>query len=184
MKRGLKSYSIRLALEVRDEFNVTVDGDFNPYEFANDYGIPVISLGSLEGPARDHFYSRNNGTLSGALIRDGNGFVILDNDSHWPTRRRATMAHEISHFLLEHDFFRALESNDRGCGLAADQEEEANFLAGELLIPTDGAIKHALRGRSIEEVARFHGVSVEFARWRMNTSGARIIARRWRDKLA
>lgn len=184
MKRGMKSYSIRLALEIRNEFNLPVEGQFDPYEFAHEYGIPVVALGELKGPARDYFYDPKNGTLSGALVKNGNGFVILDNDSHPTTRRRATISHEISHFLFEHEFSRALESNVRGCGLGASQEEEANFLSGELLIPTDGAIRHALKGRSNEQVARFHGVSVELARWRMNASGARIIAQRWRDRSA
>jgi len=184
MRRGFKSYSTRLALEIRNEFNVSLDGQFDPYEFANEYGIPVVALGTLQGPGRDHFYHLRSGTLSGALIKNGNGFIILDNDAHSTTRRRATISHEISHFVFEHEFSSVLSLSDRECGLGAEQEEEAKCLAGELLIPTDGAIRHALKGRSDEQVARFHGVSVDFARWRMNMSGARKIARRARGRSA
>jgi len=184
MKRGFKANSTRLALEIRAEFHVAIEGQFDPYEFAVEYGIPVVELGTLEGPARDHFYHSTSGTLSGALIKNGNGFAILDNDAHPTTRRRATISHEISHYLLEHEFASVLSSNERGCGIEAEQEEEAKFLSGELLIPTEGAIRHALKGRGDEQVARFHGVSGELARWRMNVSGARLIAHRARGKSA
>ncbi len=184
MRRGFKAESTRLALEIRAEFNVAIEGQFDPYEFAGEYGISVINLGSLEGPARDHFYFSLGGTLSGALVKSGNGFAILDNDAHPTTRRRATVSHEISHYLLEHDFVSVLRPNKRGCGLDPEQEEEAKFLSGELLIPSEAAIRHAMKGRSDEQVARFHGVSAEFARWRMNVSGARRIAVRSRGKSA
>lgn len=138
----------------------------------------------LDGAARDHFYFSPDATLSGALIKSGNGFVILDNDGHPTTRRRATLSHEISHFLLEHEFASVLSPNERGCGIEVEQEDEAKFLSGELLIPTEGAIRHAFKDRSDEQVARFHGVSVELARWRMNVSGARIIASRSRGNSA
>jgi hypothetical protein len=184
MRRGFKVESKRLALEIRAEFNVAVDGEFDPYEFAADYGIPVVELGTLEGPARDHFYNSMGGTLSGALVKCGNGLAILDNDAHPTTRRRATISHEISHYLLEHEFASVLRPNERGCGIDADQEEEAKFLSGELLIPTEAAVKHAMKSRSNEEVARYHGVSTRFALWRMNVSGARLIAVRARGKSA
>jgi Zn-dependent peptidase ImmA (M78 family) len=163
MRRGFKAESTRLALEIRAEFHVSIEGRFDPYEFAAEYGIPVVELGTLVGPARDHFYHSMRGTLSGALIKSGSGFVILDNDAHPTTRRHATVSHEISHYLLEHEFVSVLSSNERGCGIGAEQEEEAKFLSGELLIPTEGAIRHALKGRGDEQVARFHGVSVDFA---------------------
>lgn len=184
MRYGFKAYATRLALEIREEFNVTIEDPFDPYEFASEYGIPVVELGVLDGAARDHFYFSPDATLSGALIKSGNGFVILDNDGHPTTRRRATLSHEISHFLLEHEFASVLSPNERGCGIEVEQEDEAKFLSGELLIPTEGAIRHAFKDRSDEQVARFHGVSVELARWRMNVSGARLIASRSRGTSA
>ncbi len=147
MRRGFKAESTRLALEIRSEFHIGIEGRFDPYEFAAEYGIKVVELGTLEGPERDHFYYSMRGTLSGALIRSGNGFVILDNDAHSTTRRYATVSHEISHYLLEHEFASVLSSNERGCGIEAEQEEEAKFLSGKLLIPTEGAVRHAFEGK-------------------------------------
>ncbi len=72
-----KASAARLALEIRAEFDVASEDPFDPYEFASEYGIPVVGLGDLDGAARDHFYYSPDAALSGALIKSGNGFVIL-----------------------------------------------------------------------------------------------------------
>jgi Zn-dependent peptidase ImmA (M78 family) len=58
------------------------------------------------------------------------------------------------------------------------QEDEAAEIAGELLVPFDAAKKLARRKATNDEVALQFGVSVELARWRMDSTGARIIAQR------
>ena len=58
------------------------------------------------------------------------------------------------------------------------QEDEAAEIAGELLVPFDAAKLLARRKATNEEVALQFGVSVDLARWRMDATGARLIARR------
>ena len=58
------------------------------------------------------------------------------------------------------------------------QEDEAAEIAGELLVPFDAAKLLARRKTTNEEVALQFGVSVDLARWRMDATGARLIARR------
>jgi hypothetical protein len=55
---------------------------------------------------------------------------------------------------------------------------EAAELFGELLIPFDAARRLAYTGTPNEVVAEQFGVSTEFARWRMDATGARRIADR------
>ena len=107
--------------------------------------------------------------------------TIVHNDSHLPGRQASDITHELSHGLLGHQPTPALDN--RGCRLW-DQviEEEANILAGVLLLPQDACVAMALRGASDAQVAEAYGTSIDMARWRMGVSGARKIASRSRSK--
>jgi Zn-dependent peptidase ImmA (M78 family) len=108
----------------------------------------------------------------------GSGAVIIENDSHPTARRRSTMGHELADVFGEHKFGTSLV-NERGCRLADQmQEDEAAEIGGELLIPFEAAKKLARRNATTEAVALQFGVSTDMARWRMDATGARIIAAR------
>lgn len=104
MRRGYKIEAKTLALELRGEIGLGAHAPFDPYAFAPEYGIPVLRLSDLEGVARDHFLRADGNTLSGALIPNGSGVVVLENDAQPMTRRRTTMCHELAHVVLEHKF--------------------------------------------------------------------------------
>lgn len=131
-------------------------------------------------PAAAHFAVTKPAAFSGALVPVGTGAVILENDAHDRRRRRSTAAHEMAHWVREHPFTAPLmASSERGCRIGnRDQETEATELAGQLLIPVDGAVRLAFRGATDEDAAERFDVSIEMARWRMNGSGARTVARR------
>lgn len=135
--------------------------------------------------AAAHFGSVNPGVFSGALVPFGRGAVIFDNDSHDRFRRRSTVAHEVAHWVLEHPFTAPLMTSGRGCRLGHPAlEKEAAELGAELLVPVDTAQRLAYRGASDTEVAEVFDVSVEMARWRMDATGVRKIARRAAAKRA
>ena len=183
MRRGFKTEAKRLALELRTEIDLGAHAPFDPYAFASEYGIPVVRLSELDGAAREHFLKEQGSALSGALIPDGTGAVILENDAQPLTRRRTTMCHELAHVVLEHSFGVSL-SDERKCGLGGQQEEEADWLSGEMLIPYDGAYRLARADATDERAAQAFDVSLAVARWRMNHSGARKVVERGRAKWA
>ena len=181
MRRGFKTEAKALALELRAEIGLDAHAPFDPYAFAAEYGIPVVTLGELEHPAVEHFYRADDSPLSGALIPLGDGAVILDNDAQPAPRRRTTMCHELAHVVLEHAFG-ATFADERKCGLSGDQEAEADWLAGEILVPYEAALRLARAGANDQYVAQQFDVSLAVARWRMNGSGARVVARRIQSK--
>lgn len=181
MRRGFKTKAKSLALELRAEIGLDAHAPFDPYVFASEYGIPVVQLSDLDGAARDHFLQPDGSALSGALIPSGTGAVILENDAQPLTRRHTTMCHELAHVVLEHQFGVSL-SDERKCGLGGEQETEADWLSGEMLIPSDGAFRLARRNATDEQAAASYDVSLAIARWRMNHSGARKIVQRTRAK--
>lgn len=175
----------RLALELRREVDLTAHDPFDPLVLAELYGVDVIRLSEIDcsPEALEHFQIDRSERFSGALVPLPDGStVIIENDSHVPERRVSTASHEMAHVTLEHPFAATL-TNSKGCRVSVkEHEEEAAELSGELLLPTEAARRLAYYKESDEEVARRFGISVKFASWRMNATGARKIAARARAK--
>jgi Zn-dependent peptidase ImmA (M78 family) len=53
-------------------------------------------------------------------------------------------------------------------------EDEANWLAGALLIPEDATLVIARRGISLSDAAAHFGVSEKMVEYRLNVTGARL----------
>lgn len=180
MQRGRKAQLTRLAVEVRHEIGVKLTDPIDPRVIAALYGFKVLPISRLGLPPEVLVEMRMSLSerWSGATVSDGSYTVILENDLHAVGRRNATIAHEVSHILLEH----SLQSHftyERHCGAGKEIEKEADLLSGELLIPGEAARQAARRRAQDYQVAEHFGVSVPFARWRLNVSGARKVAAYW-----
>ena len=185
MKRGFKTEAKALALEVRSEIGLTAHQALDPHVLAREYGIPVYQFSELNvTPETLRRYGVDSPQIfSGALIDHGRGVAIVENDFHALPRRRSTLSHELAHVLLEHSHELSL-TYDRKCGAAAEQEDEADWLAAELLIPSDAAFRMAWADTPDQVVAQRFVVSLVYAQWRMNHSGARKIVSATRRKRA
>lgn len=171
----------RLAVELRAEIDLGIHQPFDPYALAELYGIDVVQLSDVKcsAEALKHFRITRPDVFSGALVPVGDGgAVIIENDGHDPERRLSTASHEMAHVVMEHPFA-AMLTDERKCRLLnKDHEAEAAELGGELLLPADAAKQLAFNGATDEQAARRFRVSIEIARWRMNSTGARKIAQR------
>lgn len=159
MKRGFKAEARRMAKEVRLELGVGTASAFDPYHLAKEYGVDVVRLSDLDcDVASEYFATAGFRSLSGMHIRIGQyGSLIVDNDAHPAARRRSTICHEMAHVICEHEHCDRLLDTD-GCRASDPSlEEEANFLAGELLLPTDVARRLCVRQVHEREVAETFG---------------------------
>ena len=179
-----------LALEVRGELGLCPNEPLDPYALAEEYGISVYQVGDLgadgcSAESIDFFTVYRPDRWSAALVPCGPGRFIVENSAHCSERRRSNVAHEMAHLLLEHEFDGILFT-DGGCRsddvIVKAREQGAADLSGELLIPTTAAQSAAWDDMTNEAVAQRFEVSIEFARWRMNLSGARKIVERARAK--
>lgn len=185
MRRGFKTEAKTLAIEIRAEVGLGPFGPFDPYALAEEYGIPVYTLSDLAHDeharaAVAHYMGTRSTAFSAALVPIGDMRVILDNDIHAPARRRNSVSHEMSHVVLEHVFGDVLLTGDGCRAHDKNQEAEADWLAGELLIPYAAAERAARQDLTDEEVAEAFKVSIKLAAMRMNSSGARMVVRRKR----
>lgn len=103
-------------------------------------------------------------------VASGTRRLIAYNPRHPPGRRANSLAHELSHLLLEHPLLPAIGVG--GCRLwDSAMEEEADWQAGTLLVPREAALKWVRSGRSLEEGATHYGVSLALFKWRVNHTG-------------
>ncbi|WP_067899899.1 ImmA/IrrE family metallo-endopeptidase [Nocardia vaccinii] len=177
--RGFKAEAERLAVETRKEIGLTEYQQLNPRALAGHLAIPVLTLGDLEahepgmGKALRVLHGNQASSFSGLTLFVGSRrAAIVHNEAHTLGRQASDIGHELSHGLLMHP--PAPLHDGRGCRKwNSDHEDEANFLAGALLIPAKAAWGLAKRRTSLEEAAWQFGCSVEMVRWRINVTGAR-----------
>ncbi|HAZ10787.1 MAG TPA: hypothetical protein DCY56_06760 [Candidatus Omnitrophica bacterium] len=105
--------------------------------------------------------------VSAILLKESDMLVVGVNNAHHPNRQRFSIAHEIGHYLLGHykDIFVDMSEISEGRFDASDsehnkvQEQEANYFAGELLMPLFMLKRDFQKTRNVEEVAKLYRVS-------------------------
>jgi hypothetical protein len=170
-----------VAQEERAELGLGPRDPFDPYALAEAHGIDVYALTSLQtfdlGPgAVQHWTVHKSSTWSAALVPLGNARIIVENDAHALVRRRSNIAHELGHHLLEHPFDQVVLGEDHKRQFNSDQEKQATFIAGELLVPFAAVERMAFNGWDNARVAQTYGVSEQFAQMQMK--GQRVRAQR------
>ena len=170
--RWTQKLMTEVAVQERDELGLGLMQPLDPYELAEKHGVRVYPLSVL---ANDHcpestiahFKVTNSKAWSAALIPVGTARIIIENDSHGVVRRRSSVAHEMSHHLLEHEFAKGLIGEDHSRLYSKMVEKQALFLSGELLAPTNACRKLAFRDADNAAVADLFNVSTQFAQMQM-----------------
>ena len=173
-----------VAQEERAALGLSPFDPLDPYALCREHGIDVYPLSALHGvdAAVAHFSIARVRSWSAALIPYGTARIIIENDAHAAVRRRSSIAHELGHHLLEHEFQGILLGEDHRRQFDPRPEKEATFLAGELLIPFPAVERMAFDRWSNERVAERYGVSTQFAQMQMK--GQRVRAARAAAKFA
>jgi hypothetical protein len=176
LRRGFKTEATNVARDTRAELGLGPVAPLDPRVLAEYLAIPIVPLSDFAADipaAVRYFRGRGDGEFSAATIFAGTERLIVHNDAHAPGRQANDLAHELSHALLFHE--PKPELNALGCrDWDGDAEDEANFLAGVLLVPEEVTIAVVRRGLSLEAAAEAYGVSRPLMRWRINATGARV----------
>ncbi|PHZ84715.1 ImmA/IrrE family metallo-endopeptidase [Paremcibacter congregatus] len=176
-RRGFKAEAEWYALEFRRELQLSDTCPLNPRDLADLLSIPLMGMSELsdEVPqAVEHFSTDGESSFSGLTVFHGSKRLVIYNDNHGEERTNSNIAHELSHGILGHPITPPMcEGGMRNFN--QDIEDEANFLAGALLLPKPAA-KHALFSRmTTSEIITTYGISKEMIIWRLNISGAQAI---------
>ncbi len=151
-------------------------------QLAKHLGVTVRSAEKLVPKSElQRLHEMQPGCFSAATfyLPDGSVVAVTNplNDSR--ARRDSDLAHELAHFILKHSPAQVDRLGDLtffDCN--SEQEEEANWLAGCLLLPRPLLLMSARQGLTPQEVAENNSVSIEMARFRLNTSGVYLQVKR------
>jgi Zn-dependent peptidase ImmA (M78 family) len=172
---GFKSEANATAAEIRAELGLTALDRLDPWALAEHLEVPVVPLSDYRDDAPGalrHFSEVEVDVFSAVTVFHGPRRTIVHNDAHSPGRQASNLAHELGHALLLHDPTPALD--DRGCRRWDQRiEDEAQWLAGALLLTEDAALSIVRRGIALHVAAERFGISEQMVSYRLNVTGAR-----------
>lgn len=177
MRRGFKAQAERLAADIRRQHGCRLDEPVPLETVAKAHGVEVVSADTLVPRNRlEALSTAQSDAFSAATLRRPDGrLVVVFNPLHPPGRVRSDQAHELAHILLDHQ----VQTVERVGALKfltcdLEQEEEADWLAGCLLLPRELLFKAAKRGLSARQIADQYHTSEPMARFRLNASGVLV----------
>lgn len=174
LRHGFKAEAERISLELRVELGLTADDRLDCLHLAEYLCIPVVPLHALEedGAHADIVAQLCDpeAQFSAVTVCRGTRRLVIYNPSHPQGRRANSVAHELSHIILEHPLAPAFGPG--GCRhWDARCEAEADWQAGALLVPRDGAFVYLRRNPIVQSGADHFGVSSALFTWRINQTG-------------
>ncbi len=178
---GFKAQANRIAVGLRRQLGLAAQAPLNVHALATHLGIAVVPLSAFRqwcGEQVEQLTTRDAGGFSAALISFGDGRrMVIVNDEHSPVRQNSDITHEFGHALLVHPL--EVVSSMMGCrDFDPALENEANHLAGYLLVPDQAARRIVNSGMGPAVAQEIYGVSRQMLDWRLNMSGARRQGRR------
>lgn len=180
LRRGFKAEAERRAISMWSEVGQPAQQPLDLDATASTLGARILMADQLVSRHRLETLEELQPFAFSACTFDVQGQpIIVLNPLHAEGRRRADAAHEIAHLLLRHE----MRVPERIAGYVfftgnADQEDEATWLAGALLLPRATVVRAAHAGMGPADLAGVYGTTEEMARFRLNATGAAIQARR------
>ena len=177
MRRGFKTQAERLANDLRARLGCGEEQPAPLDAIAEDLRVQLLPADRLIARERlEELQRLQPDAFSAGTFRlaDGRRFIVF-NPLHGPGRTRSNQAHELAHILLDHKV-RTIERVGDLKFLTCDteQEEEADWLGGCLLLPRPLLLQAAYAGMGPGDIAVAYETSEQMARFRLNTSGVLV----------
>jgi Zn-dependent peptidase ImmA (M78 family) len=173
MRRGFKADAERIAERVRKQMGKRASDPLDAVELARHVGAEVRRADELTSLAKlEKLEELQPGSFSACTFTIGDRHVIVYSPLASAGRTQSDLAHEVSHLLLEHDM-KSVETIGAVTFFTCDPEEEqeANWLAGCLLLPRRLLYLAAKSGLGAAEIAERYSVTDTMAAFRLRTTG-------------
>lgn len=175
-ERGYKTWCEKYAAACRKAANLAAHDPLDMRVVAEQLKVRVWTPNDVPGLSHQavEILLRNDGVTpscwSALTLIVGSKTLIILNSSHSPARQQSDLAHELAHMIRGHTAEEVSVSEDGLMLLKSYEkqfEEEADWLAGCLLLPRD-ALVHIKRSGISEQVAlAAYGVSQRMLSYRM-----------------
>lgn len=183
-RRGFKTSSEETSLKIRRKLGLAPTAPIVPAAIAQVLRIPILrpeQLIELPNDVRQRLQQDHSDAWSAITVSDGKNHLIVLNPNHAPTRTNSSLAHEIAHVILGHEPSIMFLMPQQEIVLRThnkEQEDEANWLAGCILLPRDALLHVRSMRLTDDQVCVQYGVSPHMLRFRTNATGVAAQARR------
>jgi IrrE N-terminal-like domain len=179
-ERGFKTWCEKYSIDKRSVLGLAPSARLDVIALAHHLGVRVWTphdVPGLSAGARS-ILLRNDGRTpscwSAVTVVAGSKVVVVLNSSHSRARQASDLAHELSHQIRGHEA-REVDVTPEGLMLLRNydkqQEDEADWLAGCLLLPREALISIRRRGLDGADAADAYGVSLKMLNYRMAMTG-------------
>jgi Zn-dependent peptidase ImmA (M78 family) len=175
--RGFKTWCETIALQHRRTLKLRPTDPLKPQAVAGSLGVPVYAVEEIPGldeQVLQTLLHEDPDSWSAVTITNGQKSVIIVNSSHSGGRPASDLMHEVAHVIIGHTPARVDITEDGALILNTydrQQEEEANWLAGSLLLPRDALMWIRKQRLDLQVAAREYGVSQQMMQYRLNVTG-------------
>jgi len=177
LRRGFKTWCENAARGYRRELGLEPFAPLDPRLLASKLGVKISTPSDVPGvppAALCQLTKVDYSSWSAVTISVADKFLIIVNDKDSIERQNNSLAHELSHVVLEHRAAQVFVS-PKGQMLLSEydrvQEEEANCLSGTLLIPRDALLSFLARGYEHARIASHFVVTRDLLQMRINLTG-------------
>ena len=176
-RRGFKSWCENVALQVRKEMGVSQNAPIDPRHLAKNLNVVLWKADEVPeiNPETLRILTEEDPESWSALtLLSGEKRLVILNPANSPARQNSDLSHELSHLIIGHEGGRIDITPDNLLILhnyGGQQENEANWLAGCLLLPRPALLHVRKTGMDDKTAMRTYGVSQEMFGFRVNVTG-------------
>jgi Zn-dependent peptidase ImmA (M78 family) len=176
-RRGFKSQCERRSVEFRKDLGLAQDQPLAAAKLAKLLQVTVWATTDVEGLSPEDLNVLNSYTddsWSAFTMRLGTHNLIVYKDGVSDPRINSVVMHEIAHITLGHELAVACILEDGSLvpsNFSQDQEDEANWFAGALLLPRAALMNIRRKRLSTTEACKRYLVSEDMFNWRIRMTG-------------
>ncbi len=176
-QRGFKSWCENISLQQRKKLGVESVDPLDPYHLACSMNIVVWKpedIPDISSSCLDVLLVDDPDSWSAITISISTKSAIVINSSHSVGRTGSNLMHELSHVILGHEAARVDVSKDNLLLLSTydkKQEDEANWLAGCMLLPREALVHIRRNNVTNAKVKKDYFVSEQMLNYRMRIMG-------------
>ena len=176
-RRGFKSQCERRSVEFRKQFGLSDHDALSADRLAEELRVTVWSTDEVDGiseSARSVLSDETDQSWSALTMRLGAAHLVVHKPVSSKGRRNNVVMHELAHIILGHELASACILEDGSLvpgNFDQDQEDEADWLAGALLLPRPALLSIRRRRLSDRDACEEHLVSPEMLKWRFRMTG-------------
>lgn len=176
-RRGFKSQCERRAAEVRKQLSIVQTGPLSADLLATSIGVTVWSTTDVRGLPLDQLSALNDesdDSWAALTMRIEANHLVVYKPVSSGGRRNNVIMHELAHVMLGHELAQACILDDGSLvpgNFSQEQEDEADWLAGTLLLPRPALLSIRQRRLTDHQACSEYMVSREMLTWRIRMTG-------------